>query len=296
MAGAMAVPVCVCLPYLKKDDLYICEKPYTADFPVDHIPGATQTNHRFDYQDLLFEDAQNTRVNFNLEQHGFCFIKGKTSVTSSTADDDEYIRKVYFPEVEKILHKALPGYERIDYLDHLVRIRDASFPEKPGEVTAAAQPAALPHSDFSRHGGFLAMKQFFPGQEEFFENRDFDLINVWRVLRGPNNDWPLAVCDYESIDLDADTIDCDVIHEQYVGENILLFKNPKHKWYYLSNQGIDDLIVFRNVSSKDQRSAAFHAAFDTGIKTSYPRHSLELRVVAFRPGGEPYEVNAKIPE
>lgn len=78
--------------------------------------------------------------------------------------------------------------------------------------------------------------------------------SVWRVLRGPNNDWPLAVCDYESIDLDADTIDCDVIHEQYVGENILLFKNPKHKWYYLSNQGIDDLIVFRNVSSKDQRS------------------------------------------
>lgn len=122
MAGAMAVPVCVCLPYLKKDDLYICEKPYTADFPVDHIPGATQTNHRFDYQDLLFEDAQNTRVNFNLEQHGFCFIKGKTSVTSSTADDDEYIRKVYFPEVEKILHKALPGYERIDYLDHLVSL------------------------------------------------------------------------------------------------------------------------------------------------------------------------------
>ena len=78
--------------------------------------------------------------------------------------------------------------------------------------------------------------------------------SVWRVLRGPNNDWPLAVCDYESVDLEADTINCDVIHEHCLGENILLFKNSKHKWYYLSYQDIDDLIVFRNTSSKGQRS------------------------------------------
>jgi hypothetical protein len=57
-----------------------------------------------------------------------------------------------------------------------VRKRDASFPEEPGKVTTAAQPAALPHSDFSRDGGFLAMEQFFPGQQKYFENRDFDLI------------------------------------------------------------------------------------------------------------------------
>ncbi|KAI1391820.1 uncharacterized protein F4822DRAFT_388518 [Hypoxylon trugodes] len=290
----MDVPIC--LPYLKKDDLYLTEKPYNTDFAVGHIPGADESNHRFDYQNLLITDAQSSRRNFNLDRHGFCFLQGTTSVTPNTADDDEYIKEVYFPEIERILHKALPGYERIDYLDHLVRIRDESFPKKPGSITAAAQPAALPHSDFSRHGGFLAMEQFFPGQKKYFENRDFDLINVWRVLRGPNNDWPLAVCDYESIDMKEDTIECDVIHEQSVGENTLLFKNPKHKWYYLSRQGIDDLIVFRNMSSKDQRPAAFHAAFDTNMETPYPRHSLELRVVAFRPGGEPYEVDATVPE
>lgn len=43
-------------------------------------------------------------------------------------------------------------------------------------MVESAQPAALPHSDFSRDGAFLAMEQFFPGQKEFFQNRDFDLL------------------------------------------------------------------------------------------------------------------------
>jgi hypothetical protein len=43
-------------------------------------------------------------------------------------------------------------------------------------VVDAAQPAALPHSDFSYHGAFLAMKDFFPGQERYYKDRDFDLL------------------------------------------------------------------------------------------------------------------------
>jgi hypothetical protein len=76
---------------------------------------------------------------------------------------------------------------------------------------------------------------------------------VWKVLRGPNNDWPLALCDYQTIDMENDTISSDVLHERSVGENVILHKNPKHTWYYLSNQDEDDLIVFRNVNSKLQQ-------------------------------------------
>ncbi|CVK99418.1 uncharacterized protein FMAN_02260 [Fusarium mangiferae] len=277
------------LPYLKRDDLYRHQKPYTTDFAIDHIPDSVASNHRFDYQNVHVVDAQDSPGKFDLERHGFCFVKAETAISIESANDTEYVRDIYFPQVEKALHMALPGYERIDYLDHLVRIRDEAFPDKVGEPTTYAQPACLPHSDFSKHGGFLAMKEFFPGQEPFFENRDFDLINVWRVLRGPNNDWPLAVCDYQSVDLEVDTIKCDVLHESCVGENVVLFRNQKHKWFYLSSQGVDDIIVFRNTSSKEQRSVCFHAAFDTGLEATDPRHSIELRVVAFRPGGEPYE-------
>jgi hypothetical protein len=114
--------ILVNMPYLKKDDSYLCEKPYTTDFAVDHIPGANPSNHRFDYQSLSIADAQNCREGFELQKHGFCFLKAKTSITPDSAKDNDYVRKVHFPEVETLLHKALPGYERIEYLDHLVSL------------------------------------------------------------------------------------------------------------------------------------------------------------------------------
>jgi hypothetical protein len=85
-------------------------------------------------------------------------------------------------------------------------------------------------------------------------SQSFFLIyfSVWKVLRGPNNDWPLALCDYQSVDMENDTILSDVLHERSIGENVILYKNPQHAWYYLSDQDEDDLIIFRNVNSKHQ--------------------------------------------
>ena len=117
------------------------------------------------------------------------------------------------------------------------------------------------------------MKLFFPAQEQYYFDRDFDLLkyvcsplfqrrsgtaefvlsSVWRVIKGPNNDWPLALCDYQSIDFGADVLSNDVLHKDHVGENEILHKASRHAWYYLSDQTVDDLIVFRNTDSKGVR-------------------------------------------
>lgn len=78
--------------------------------------------------------------------------------------------------------------------------------------------------------------------------------SVWKILAGPNDDWPLAVCDYLSIDWQRDTTANDALHLQRVGENWLLHHNENQRWYYLSRMETDDLIVFRNTDSKGQRS------------------------------------------
>ena len=78
-------------------------------------------------------------------------------------------------------------------------------------------------------------------------------LSVWRVLKGPNNDWPLAVCDHRSVDLKTEVLPNDVLHEDSVGENWLLHKSGRHAWYYLSDQEVEDLIVFRNVDSMNKR-------------------------------------------
>lgn len=73
------------------------------------------------------------------------------------------------------------------------------------------------------------------------------------MLKGPNDDWPLAVCDFTSIDWDNDTTANDAIHIQRVGENWLLHHNEKHRWHYLSGMEDDDLLVFRNADSEGVR-------------------------------------------
>jgi len=74
-------------------------------------------------------------------------------------------------------------------------------------------------------------------------------------LKGPNDDWPLAVCDFTSIALDQDLTSNDALHQKRVGENWLLHSNPAHKWYYMSAQDVDDILVFRNTDSEGLRSS-----------------------------------------
>lgn len=70
-------------------------------------------------------------------------------------------------------------------------------------------------------------------------------------MRGPSNDWPLALCDFRTIDLEHDTIANDIVvaHGDGCIENSLLHYNEAHQWYYKSNMDVEDLIVFRQADS-----------------------------------------------
>ncbi|OTA87933.1 hypothetical protein M434DRAFT_130615 [Hypoxylon sp. CO27-5] len=163
-----------------------------------------------------------------------------------------------------------------------VRKRDARFPSNELAIITHEQPACLAHSDYSIRGAILQLKNSFPGQEEYFENKEFDMINVWRPLVGPNDDWPLAICDYTSIEPEKDIIAADRLHVDRVGENQLLFPSKQHRWYYIKAQQPHNLLVFRNTDSTGQRANAFHAAFFNPHSQGPPRQSIEARFVAFR--------------
>jgi hypothetical protein len=112
--------ICTKVPYLGRDELYQKEKPYIADFSVEHVPNAKSSNHLFEYQDHTIIDAQPLRSTLTFRRNGFCFLRAKTSLTSKNADDPEYIQTHFWDELELILHNAFPEYERLEYLDHLV--------------------------------------------------------------------------------------------------------------------------------------------------------------------------------
>jgi hypothetical protein len=74
--------------------------------------------------------------------------------------------------------------------------------------------------------------------------------SVWRVLRGPNRDWPLAVCDHTTLDLKNDVEFCDFVGREYVTEGLEFYHSPNHVWYFVEDQMPNEVIVFNNCHSR----------------------------------------------
>jgi hypothetical protein len=144
-----------------------------------------------------------------------------------------------------------------------------------------------------------------PPIENAKKHTDSNVASVWRLIcPSPNNDWPLGLCDWRTVDIEDDIIDNDVVFEGNATENTLLYYNRKHQWYWKSDMGMDDVIVLCNASSDGRLRArqyshtllylyeiathgwtgAFHTAFEVpqyspDIKDL--RQSIEVRVAAF---------------
>lgn len=63
-----------------------------------------------------------------------------------------------------------------DTLRHVQVRRDPAFPAEAGKEVSMAQPAALPHADFTRNGAFLRLQQACAGQEALYQDEDFDML------------------------------------------------------------------------------------------------------------------------
>jgi hypothetical protein len=76
------------------------------------------------------------------------------------------------------------------------------------------------------------------------------MSSVWRPLRGPVLDWPLALCDSSSINPGEDLVASDVVLGKGVAlENYLVHYSPRQRWWYLSKQLPSELLVFRQCDS-----------------------------------------------
>lgn len=73
-------------------------------------------------------------------------------------------------------------------------------------------------------------------------------ISVWRPLKHPVQDWPLAFCDGSSIKLD-DLIETDHLRRGYAGANMNLRYRKGQRWYYLSKQRREEIAIFKNFDS-----------------------------------------------
>ena len=144
------------------------------------------------------------------------------------------------------------------------------------------QPVSTVHNDYTPVSAPQMVRENLPHDEAAERlRRRFVEINVWRPLRGPVLDRPLAVCDARSI-APEDLVPSDrgVKHEVY-----LMSFNPAHRWFYFSKMLVGETLLIKGFDSMLDGRARFtaHASFvdPTTPQDAPPRESMEARALLF---------------
>ncbi|OQD62511.1 hypothetical protein PENPOL_c012G08216 [Penicillium polonicum] len=266
------------LNYIQRDRLFQEEKPYIATFDTSKF-GWPETNFQFIAQNIHCHHVEDFRDKLNLDINGFQFFEKTTQLLPSDFEDEEIIISRYYPEVIDFVKKARPNATHIDIVSH--SRRDSSIREGMVVPGSLYRPVSDVHADFTPGGSSTFLKTYLHNNPEY-RGLPYEIINAWRVTEGPTQNWPLALCDYQSISVPEDLEQADIIHPSSVGEQMLLYWNPKHQWYFLREQRVEDLILLRQTDSRGtQIPFAAHASFENLNHREQPRKSIEVRIVCF---------------
>jgi hypothetical protein len=214
----------------------------------------------------------------SLDQHGFQLIRRETRVNNFY--DELEVKTVYYPEVEYLVRK-LTGATRVLTFDHNIRCGTLAQQGKSG----IREPVKAVHNDYTLKSGPQRVRDVLPAEEaEELLRRRFAVINVWRPVRGPVQESPLAVCDARSI-VQKDFIPTDLVYRDRKGEVYSVAFNPSHRWFYFPRMQTDEALLLKCYDSVGDGRARFtaHSAFTdpTSPPDAPARESIEARTLAF---------------
>jgi hypothetical protein len=226
----------------------------------------------------IFNGRQSAR-SFSLDRGGFELVRHPTVVRDFY--DDEEVKRVYYPLAEAFLRAALRA-DRVVIFDHTVRRRVAGAPDIRG--AGPRQPATRVHVDQTVTSGPNRVREHLPGEADELLKGRVQVINLWRPIRGPVRDTPLAICDGQTV-AEGDLIASDLIYPNRRGETYSVKYNPSHRWFYFPDMTPDEAILLKCYDSATNGSTRFapHTAFvdPTTAADAPPRESIELRTLVF---------------
>ena len=128
--------------------------------------------------------------------------------------DDDEVRRVYYPEVERVIARR-PAPAACS--SSTTRCAAACAAPRTARRGAPRQPATRVHVDHTATSGPQRVRDLFGDEAEELLNGRVQVINLWRPIRGPLHDAPLAVCDAGSVKPD-DLVPSDLVYPHRVGE------------------------------------------------------------------------------
>jgi hypothetical protein len=252
------------------------EKPY--NYMYEPPAGVPPRTGKYSPHPMRIYDGRTVRERLSLDSNGFMLTNHETAVVNFY--DAHEVESVYFPEVERLM-KEVTGATKVVVFDHNVRC--APMAER-GE-NGARMPVKMAHNDYTLKSGPERVRDLLPADEaeELLKHR-FMEINVWRPIRGPVQEMPLAVCDAQSM-TPQDFVALDLRYRDRTGEVYAVTFNPNHRWFYFPNMQKNEVLLLKGYDSAADGRARFtaHSGFEDPLSppNAAPRESIEVRTLGF---------------
>jgi len=270
----------ITLPFVEADMNYLAamtERPrnYTFEPPA----GVPRSNVQNEAHRVAIHDVRPIADSVSLDANGFALVKHRSAVRDFF--DDEEVRRVYYPEVEQVV-KAATGAYRVHIFDHTTRRRVPGAEDR--GANTPRQPVQRVHIDHTARSGPQRVRDLLPDEAEELLKGRVQVVNLWRPVRGPLLDSPLAVCDATSVGA-GQLVPSDLVYPHRVGETYSVTYDRGHRWYYVPQMRPDEALLIKCSDTSTAVPARFtpHSAFadPTAPVDAPPRESIEVRTLVF---------------
>ncbi len=230
---------------------------------------------RFAARTVQIRDVRG-REPLQLEEHGATLGRWPTRVRRFY--DEPHVRRRYYAESADIIQAAV-GADRVLVFDHNVRRGTAL--QRPEERPELGRPVHHAHTDYTPRSALQRLRRELGPHAEREVSRYLQ-VNLWRPIRGPLRDAPLALCDGASVAAHS-LCTVELRYPDRRGEIYYLVHDPLQHWYFASDMTVDEAWLFKNFDSAPPGRGylAPHSAF-TDRRHSFvsPRESIEVRALA----------------
>jgi hypothetical protein len=255
------------------------ERPYTYMYPPPD--GRPWQNAGYHAVTVAIRDAR-ADSGLSIDREGYA-LHDAPSAVRNFLDRDEVVRRYYSEVAELAL--AASGASQAYVFDHLVRKRMPGSPQAFGRIEGQRPGAAgRVHCDFTPASARRRLQQELGDKAAGVQR--YAIVNLWRSIRHPVLDAPLAVCDMRSAS-PADLVASDILYPDRAGEIFQAVHNPAQSWAYFHAMNRDEVLIFKQYDSA-MAGRTPHAAFEhPDCPADAPlRESIEIRCLLIYQGDE----------
>ena len=193
--------------------------------------------------------------------------------------DTQILQRDYYVECADLV-RQVTGAARVIAFDH--NVRDKALARQPN--SSVREPVRFVHNDYTELSARQRVHDLLPATESNAAlSRRFMFINVWRPIRGPVEDVPLAVCDAQTL-ASTDFVATALHYAERTGEVYSVRFSPNHRWFYQSRMQTDEVLLLKCFDSMRDGRARYtaHCAFHDPEAPPHapPRRSIEVRTIA----------------